>query len=397
MPGLLFTVFLALSMTIAACGGKSGSKGAKEPNGKSSDKVSEAKAALKDAKAAEKDGDAELAGKKYKRALKLRPSHFETVERYTQFLITQNEPQDAVRVASNYLSRTPGELKGYHLVSDAQMAASDWKGAEITLSDLLELDSGDALAMQKRGKVHLENKNYEAARVDLDKAIELDGENAEFHATKGMLLEREGELDDAEKVLKKALALDPGNGHALLSMGIVQRGQDEAEKALESHKKAVESIPGEAEAHFQLGLSLFIMGENEAAEKSLLKAVEMDDAKKLYWYALGQLYRSTERPAEAVEPYKKTLTIDPDYAKAADKLGQVLADDAQASADFFGERVQTYNEEARSWLYLGQALDKLKKYAEAYDALKKYLVFADKGEREYNTVKKRVKKLKRLR
>ena len=381
-----------------ACGGGSGKKSSGKPS-KKVDKVAAAKTALKDAREAEKEGDAKAADKSYKQALKLRPSHFETVEGYARFLIAEKRAQDAVRIASNFLSRSIGELKGYHLVADAQMAAKDWIGAHETLTELIELDNGDSLAFFKRGKVQIERKNHGPALKDLDKAIELDKENADFYAAKGLVLQRTDRLKEAAIELRKAVKLNGRHGEAHIVLGLVLRSDEEYEEALEAHKKAARFSPELAEAHFQLGISQNIMQDNQAAEISLKKATELDDKNATYWYAYGEVLRNLEKPKEAIEPYRKALALNADYAKAADKLGLVLFDagDLDAAETMFTERVKTHPDEARAWFYLGQVYEKADKATLAVEAYQKFLGLSDKGARDVASVKKRLRKLKRKR
>lgn len=392
-------MFLAVAIAAPACGGGGSSgKGSKEPT-KKADKIAEAKRALKAAKAAEEEGDAKLASDEYKTALKYRPEHFETVERYSRFLIDQGRAQDSVRVASNFLSRSLGELKAYHLVADAQMAAGDWIGAHETLTELLELDDGDALALYKRGKVQIERKNFDAAIEDLDKAILSDKENADFYAAKGMVLERSNKLKQARIELNRAIKLNSQHGDAHVVLGLVLRKQGETEDALAAHEKAAKFSPENAEAHFQLGISQNIEGDNMAAEISLKKATELNDKNATYWYAYGEVLRNLKRPKDAIQPYRKALKINADYAKAADKLGLVLiaANELEGAETLFTERVKTHPDEPRAWFHLGQIYEKSEKYSLAVGAFEKFLSLADDGDRDVSPVKKRLRKLKRKR
>ena len=386
---------------IACGGGSSGGKRSKEPTNKA-DKIAEAKRALKAAKEAEKDGDTKLAHDEYKTALKYRPEHFETVERYSRFLIAQNRAQDAIKVASNYLSRSagdPSQGQAYHLVADAQMAAMDWLGAHETLTEWLELDNGDAIAMFKRGKVQIERNNFDAALEDLDKAIGIDKENADFYAAKGMLLERSDKLKSARIELNRAIKLNSRHGEAHITLGLVLRKQGETAEALAAHEKAAKFAPENAEAHFQLGLSQNYEGDNMAAEISLKKATELNDKNALYWYAYGEVLRNLDRPKEAIKPYRMALKLDPEYAKAADKLGLVLiaANELEGAETLFTERVKTYPNEPRAWFHLGQIYDKSEKFTLAIEAFEKFVTLAEEDDSDVDPVKKRLRALKRKR
>lgn len=388
-------MILLAFMLASACGGGQ-TKDADEPDTKV-DKVSAAKKSLDEAIEAEQAGKPDLADKHYKRALRLRPAHFEIVERYARFLLAQGRNDDAIQVANNFLSRSLGETKGYHLLADAQMAAEDWVSAHGTLTELIELDGGDGRAYEKRGTVQVMRKNYDAAFEDLKKAIELDGKNPDFYASLGSAYQRAGRQNEAGIELRKALQIDPRHARAHLLLGVVLREDGEYKAALDHHEKAVNYAPDSARAYFERGVSQNYLGDNPGAEISLKKATELDPRDKLNWYAYGEVLRNMERYKEAIQPYRKSLEIDPNFTKAADKLGVVLfyAGELGEAETLLTERVKTHPNEPYAYFNLGQVYAKAEKHGFAIEAFEKFLKLAPEGDGDIAAAKKMIRDLKK--
>jgi superkiller protein 3 len=389
----IFLVLVALAL--AACGGDSGKKSSKPQS--AVDKAAAADELLEEAIEAEKAGQPNVAEKKYKRALKLRPAHYETAERYTRFLIAQGQAREAVRVSNNYLTRSLNDLKGYHLATDAYMADRDWIKAYETITELIGLDEGDGRAWEKRGTIQVMREDYSDAVENLRKAISLDPENADFYASLGSALQRAGKPAEAAIELRKAIKLDDGNARAHLILGVVLRADGDFRDALKHHQKAAKLAPNDARAHFELGVSQNFNGDNSAAEISLKRATELEPGDPLNWYALGEVLRNMQRYKEAVGPYRTSLELDPGYAKAAEKLGVVLfyAGELGDAEIMLTERVKNYPKEPYAYFNLGQVYAKQEKYALAVESFERFIALAPKEDGDVGVAKKKIRELKR--
>src|SRR5262245_40544328 len=74
---------------------------------------------LSAARAAERDGDSELAEKRYRRGMRKKPSDAPIAERFVAFLIQQGRADQASKVAARFVDRNPGTPRGYHMLADA--------------------------------------------------------------------------------------------------------------------------------------------------------------------------------------------------------------------------------------------------------------------------------------
>jgi Ca-activated chloride channel family protein len=103
----------------------------------------------------------------------------------------------------------------------------------------------------------------------------------------------------------------------------IERGNErmtagKAEEALGFYDKAVARLPSDPGAHFDRGTALFALSRFEEAGQEFLHATEAKDGalKASAFYNLGNAFFKKDKFKEAVEAYKRTLTLDPRDARA---------------------------------------------------------------------------------
>lgn len=385
---------LALALVASACGG--GAKEVENPKPQI-DTEEEGKKSLTQAIEAEESGQPAIAAEHYERAIEMRPTHFETVKRYTRFLMMQRRSDKAIEVSRGFLDQALGNLDAYHLLADALIAAEKLDNAYETLSQLLELDDKDAAAYVKRGGVQVKRGKAEEGFADLDKALELEPDNADFLTARADALYNTGKLGEAAKALRAILEASPEHVKAHIVFGVVLREQGERQKALDMHQKAVTLAPNNGNAHFELGVSQNYVGDNEGAEQSLKRATELEPAVALNWYAYGELLRALQRFPEAVEMYRKALEIDLDHAKATNKLAIVLlhlGELGEAEA-VLTARMRRHPDEAPAYFTLGEVYAKQEKYQQGIEAFEKFLELAPAGDSDISKARQQIRWLKR--
>lgn len=390
----LFVAALVLAVMAQACGGSS-NKSATGP--KPGDVEEQATQALAQAIEAEAAGQADEAEAQYQRARELRPQHLETAERYTRFLIAQRRADAAVTEAKEFLDQSLNELRGYHLLAEAQVAAGDHAGAYETLSELIELEGTDASAFAKRGEVAIKLKKVEEGLTDIRRAIDMSPDKPEYRVALGKALQESGSLDEAAKELADVVAKHPDHVGAHLAYGAVLRDRRQLDEAFEVHTKAVELAGEDPMAHYELGISQFYLGKSAEAETSLTRAMELgpDDAQIRYVY--GEVLRNLKRYDESAQRYREALERDPDHDKAATKLGLVLTylDKMDEADTVLQARISRHPGDADAHYLLGTIYEKQEKYAEAVAAYDKFLESAAENHPEAEEARKRVRLLKR--
>lgn len=384
-----------LLLALAACGGAA-------ENLKSDPAAIEkrGKLELKRAIAAEKKGKNKAAKRHYLSAVELRPSHYKTHERASLFLRGAGEPKEALKVVSSFVERSPGDPRGYHLLSDVQFANGDNEAAEETLSELISIDDEDASAFHKRGAVRMTAKKVEDALADYQRAVTLKPKDAEYLTSLGFALSRisrKQSLEKAQGVLEKALSIDESNADANRLLGTVLRKRFKPKSALDFHVRAVELDPDSAIAYFELGITQNALGQNDEAESSLRESLELNPNDSVAWYALGEVLRITGKCAPAVTAYEEALKLDPKHPKAPNKLGVCLYNvgDFDKAEIVLTGLIQNYPDDPYPYFNLGMVYEKKDRPHAAIKALKKFIELAPSGDGDIKTAKRRIGKLER--
>ena len=87
-------------------------------------------------------------------------------------------------------------------------------------------------------------------------------------------------------------------------------------EAVEALRLGVRRSPRDAELHGALGEMLFSLGQAEAGERSLQQAAALTPGSGHWLFKLACLYQQTNRYAEALPYYERTLTLEPGNVEA---------------------------------------------------------------------------------
>ncbi len=380
---------------MAACGAPE--KGTDKRKARKPDRVTTAKKLLAQGIKAEDAGQPTRAEKKYRRALRLRPRHFETVKRLTKFYIKQHRGAEAVEVAAAYHEKKMGHVGGMHLLADARIKAGDYKGAFETLSSIVEVKPNNAAAFEKRGQVQVLFGKFPKGVTDLQKAVELEPENVRFRVSLGSGLQQANRLNEAAIELRKALQLDKENARAHLVLGIVLRKNADIQEALRHHLKAKKFAPKSSRAHFELGITQNAYGDNPGSEASLATAVKLDPRNATNWYAYGEISRYMKKWSQALNAYKQALKLDKKHPKAKSKLAVVLyyLNEFEKAEVMLTELIRKNPEAPYPYFNLGLVYSKQKKFGMALGALRKFIQLAPKGDGDVKEARKKIRWIRR--
>jgi tetratricopeptide (TPR) repeat protein len=91
-----------------------------------------------------------------------------------------------------------------------------------------------------------------------------------------------------------------------------------AEEALAEYDKAVKDLPTEPGAHFNRGAALYVLSRFDEAAGEFLRATEAKTPalKASAFYNLGNSYFKTDKYADAIAAYRRSLSLDPNDIRA---------------------------------------------------------------------------------
>lgn len=380
---------LAVVLTLAACSAPAA------PIEEPEEKVT-AEQLLSEAQAAESGGQLKVAVEKYRQAIRLEPAEYDPNRRLVELLIRENRAADAVEAAKAYKAASPEDLRGNHLIADAQLAAGNYSDAAEAMSKILQFED-DAAAYEKRGRARVLGKDLRGGEEDYRKAVELEGDNVEYLVGLASVLIRRNQEAQAKQILAKALEINSEHPRANIMMGIVFRSEVALDDALKHHLRAARVAPENARAHFELGITYNLRGDNIAAEASLARAVELEPGDGLNWYAYGEVLRLRGKIAESLAPYRRAVELMPKHDKAPNKLGYVLFKLGKvAEAEVvLTAAVRNNPDDPYPYFNLGMVYAQGEKLALAINSFQRFLDLAPDQDKDIPVARRQIRELKR--
>jgi len=198
-------------------------------------------------------------------------------------------------------------------------------------------------------------------------------------------LESEGDLEGALRVLGESIAQVPNDAMAYANVGHCLVKLARPTHALEAFNRALRIDPNLPRAHHGAGLALWMRGEFDAGDDAQQRAIRLDPNYPDPYGALAVSLAQHGRHEESAAMAKKALALNPNeiqsqmllvdqlfrekkFADTADFVKRILADRGTAPL----QRVVLYRK-------LGNSLDRLKQYSEAFEAY-----------RESNAIERRI-------
>ncbi len=186
-------------------------------------------------------------------------------------------------------------------------------------------------------------------------------------------LEEQDQFDAARQLLDEALALSPGDPSIIGAIGAVLRKQGKLSEALRHLDEAIRLDPTAAAPWLERGMALETGGSLEAALTSYHRAAELDPQSAS---AFGGVAAVASRRGDldiALQAAQRALSMDPLDPQGAAGLARVEIERGQAEAvlPILEAALKSDLKDAnRSNLAAiqGDALDRLGRYAEAFDA-----------------------------
>jgi len=135
-----------------------------------------------------------------------------------------------------------------------------------------------------------------------------------------------GRLDEAERQLRHAIAGDPYYGEYQNDLGnLLAKMHGREIEALEAYAQAIRLCPPYPEARLNRGILYARMGEKGAAAADFLGAADISPRLWLAHMWLGDLHADAERYNDALESYRRALSVEPNNPDLHSNIGLVAS------------------------------------------------------------------------
>ncbi|HEY4763192.1 MAG TPA: tetratricopeptide repeat protein [Candidatus Sulfotelmatobacter sp.] len=187
------------------------------------------------------------------------------------------------------------------------------------------LNPGYTSAIINLANVFQRQGNYPQSAALYQKAIRLDPQDPDAWVNLGNLYLQLALTQQAKNAYENAIALKPNDVEAILGLGAMFQRSGNFSDAEQAYRHAVAVDPTQASAYCDLGALFLQEGNLAAAGKELTRAIEHNSSYAPAYFDLGVLYEQMGRRNLAIEMYKKTLDIQPNYQHARSNLERMEA------------------------------------------------------------------------
>jgi tetratricopeptide (TPR) repeat protein len=316
----------------------------------------------------------EEAEQAYRQALKLEPDNPEILVNYGSFLLERNVIDRAREQLDRAIRIDPNNVGAHVTLGNLHDRLRDWEQVNKHYNKALLLDPANSTVHCNLGYRCYDLGKQQEAVEHFEHARKGDPHSAKALAGLGNCMLRQDETDQAEEYIEKALKLSPWDVYAHIAKAELDAQQRNTGSAEAEWKHVIEHHPDMSEGYIGLAKHYSDAGRYDEARMQYLAAEEAEAASLRLYNAWSNHEEKLHHLDEAERLAEKALAINPAYPGLAILQSKL----ARRRKDFSAalERLDTIDSAAiesemfkSSYLFeLGDVLDKLGRYPEAYAA-----------------------------
>jgi tetratricopeptide (TPR) repeat protein len=270
------------------------------------------------------------AEKFYQRALDKNPSSSEALSGLMNTYFAEKQPDKAIAAANAQIAKSPNNSNFYDLLGTALFnGRKDLPGAEAALRKAVDLDKNNVDALEKLGKVQIQEGSADQALALYQQSIKNNPREVMFYILSGELYEAKKNWDQAKSMYQQALNISPDQPLASnnLAYVILEQGGnvDVAMGLAQTARRGMPESPNAADtlgwAYYQKGIYQSAISQFQEALRLSEKRGAPDDAD--LHYHLGLAYEKTNQTALARQQLEKAIKLKPNNTEAAKALSDL--------------------------------------------------------------------------
>jgi len=242
--------------------------------------------------------------------------------------------EKALKPLGKVLSDNPQSAGAHHMLGKTYFMLGDFARSTAELQTALKITPKDYDVAYTLALAYLKQHQFAPAQQIYNRMLKQFGDRAQLRIIFGRGYRETGFLAEAIEEFKKAVAVEPNFPRAHYYLGLTYLLKDGAARLPDAEREfkiELDSHPDEYFANYYLGIVYLIDRKWDLAIPLLQKAVGTQPANPDPYFQLGQAYQGAEKYSEAIEAFRKSITLNPelshnDYqvATAHYRLGQSL-------------------------------------------------------------------------
>jgi tetratricopeptide (TPR) repeat protein len=270
------------------------------------------------------------AEKDYEQALEKDASSAEGLGGLMNSYIAQKEYDKAIAAANAQIAKSPNNSNFYDLLGTALFdGRKDLTGAETALRKAVELDKNNTDALEKLGKVQIQQGNGDQALALYQQSIKDNPQEVRLYILAGELYESKQNWDQAKNMYQQALRVQPDQPLASNNLAYVMLSHGgNVDVALTMAQVARRALPDWPNAADTLGFAYYQKGVYQSAISQFQEALRLGEKSgapddPVIHYHLGLAYEKSNQTTLARQQLEKALKLSPTNADAKKALSEL--------------------------------------------------------------------------
>lgn len=270
------------------------------------------------------------AEKLYQQALDKDPSSAEGLSGLMNTYFAQKQFDKAIAAANAQIAKSPNTANFYDLLGTALFnGKKDLPAAEAALRKAIELDKNNTDALEKLGKVQVQEGSVDKALATYQQSIKDNPREVTFYILSGELYEAKKGWDSAKAMYQQALTLEPDHPLASNNLAAVMLDHggnvDVAMALAQTARRGMPDNPNAADtlgwAYYQKSIYDSAISQFQEALRLGEKRGDPDDAD--FHYHLGLAYQKKNNVTLARQQLEKAVKLSPNNADAKKALSEL--------------------------------------------------------------------------
>ncbi len=232
--------------------------------------------------------------------------------------------EGGIRALRRAAELEPGVAIYYSNLGYALRGKGDLDASVGACQEAIRLDPNCVWGYDNLGNALLDKGELDGALAALREGIRIDPRFARLHNSLGCVLDRKGDLDGALAEYREATRLDPNDAVAHHNVGLALADKGDFEGAVAAYREAVRHDPSSYWGHVNMGVLLCDrLGRYDEAITVFREAIRLDPGIAQGHANLGVAFNKKGDLADAVEPLRRAVALDPRLGNYADLLRRV--------------------------------------------------------------------------
>lgn len=266
----------------------------------------------------------EEAGFDLSRTMNIDSSKAEYFITLADFYFYTNKTGNSKAALEKCIKLDPKNSDGYMKLAELYFYVTKYQEALNNLNQVLKINQYNAKAYFLKGMVYKEIGDTVKAVSSMQTAVEQNPDYYQAYIELGVILTAKND-PLAIAYYDNAIRLKPSGGEAFYNKGMFFQKRQDWNKAIECYTNATLAEPGFKYPYYNLGyIHLAHLNLPKQAIDYFNKAVKVDQKYVEAYFGLGTCYETLGDQKKALDYYRLTLSLNPQYAPAAESVYRIL-------------------------------------------------------------------------